>query len=696
MTLFLGSRLWSKQVFQQTLLNPSSLQTVKQSFNQKYCKVQYLNFSSIKILHIRPILRRIFKSNVMKFGLLVSTSLAAVNAALKSTDVKVMCEKLETNHHHHSKVEENADFPFYEFFWNYLVKEIVPLTLAVVAALVGAAMNMKIPEALGDLINSLNKLTHSEFRNGADYFQELKNPVWQLVSLYICQALTTFAYISLLSHAGENIACKLRQDLFRSYLHQDVCFHDQHKTGALIDRLTSDIQDFKSSFKLCLSQGLKSTTQTFGCIYSLYSTSPKLTLVLATTIPLLVLVGALIGASLRKLSKLAQKHAADATAKANEVVANFRTVRAFANEPLEERNYNNITTQSCHINQYLGIGIGAFQGLTNVALNGIVLGVIYAGGYLVMTEEINPGQLMSFLVSSQMIQRSLSSLSILFGTAVRGVTAGARVFEYILAEPDHHISSGRKIPYHSLLGHLKFDNVHFKYPQRPDHEVLKGVNLDIKPCRTVALCGLSGAGKSTVASLVERFYDPVSGSITLDGIDLKDLDASWLRGSTIGFINQEPVLFSGTIEENIRYGQPDAPQRDVEEAARLANADSFIRAFPRGYGTVVGERGVALSGGQKQRIAIARALLKNPSILILDEATSALDAESERLVQDALDHVMAGRTTLIIAHRLSTIRNADVIAVMKDGKVVEVGSHHQLKKLNGIYAELIKLQDNNE
>uniref|UniRef100_H2YA89 Mitochondrial potassium channel ATP-binding subunit n=1 Tax=Ciona savignyi TaxID=51511 RepID=H2YA89_CIOSA len=489
---------------------------------------------------------------------------------------------------------------------------------------------------------------------------------------------------------GEKVACKMRKNLFESLLRQDVAFHDQRKTGELIDRLTSDVQDFKSSFKLCISQGIRSTTQTIGCICSLYSTSAKLTLALAATIPIIVLIGSFVGVALRQLSKSAQAHAAEATGKANEVVANFRTVRAFANEPLEGQSYEVLIQKSCKINQPLCQS-------RLLMVNLIIAYVLYQ--LKSNSLFLNSGQLMSFLVSAQMIQRSLASLSVLSGSAVRGITAGSRVFEYIHLQPSIlpplfsiPITGGRKIPYHCLLGHLRFEDVHFTYPQRPDHEVLKGVTLDIKPCQTVALCGLSGAGKSTIASLAERFYDPTSGNITLDGVDITQLDPSWLRGRTIGYINQEPVLFSGSVEDNIRYGRPDATKDEVVSAAKLANADSFITNFPSGYATVVGERGLALSGGQKQRIAIARALLKNPSILILDEATSALDAESERLVQEALDRVMVDRTVLIIAHRLSTIKNADVIAVMKHGKVVEVGNHKELKKKGGIYSELIKLQ----
>ncbi|XP_078488892.1 mitochondrial potassium channel ATP-binding subunit-like isoform X1 [Ciona intestinalis] len=668
-------------VNQTLLVSKTTLRNAKQIFRAEFQKYTWLKNKNIKRL--------------AKFTAISGTAVVSVSQALKLNGSHVICHGMEQPIEAENNVG-TTDFSWTEFFKEYLLPEILPLGLAIMSALVGAFVNMKIPGALGDLINILNQQAQTGLSNVADYMIGLREPVIQLMALYLCQGFTTFLYISLLSHLGENVACKLRTNLFKSFLQQDVAFHDEHKTGELIDRLTSDVQDFKSSFKLCVSQGIRSSTQTIGCICSLYSTSPKLTLALAATIPLIVLIGTFVGIALRRLSRLAQKHAAEATGKANEVVANFRTVRAFANEPLEARAYEELLRKSQNINQYLGIGIGAFQGITNIALNGIVLGVIYVGGYLMSVKEINPGQLMSFLVSAQMIQRSLASLSVLSGTAVRGVTAGGRVFEYIHKQPSIPTHGGRIIPYHCLLGHLKFDDVHFTYPQRRGHEVLKGISLDIKPCQTVALCGLSGAGKSTVASLVERFYDPTSGKVMLDGVNILELDPSWLRGKAIGYINQEPVLFSGSVEENIKYGNPEASKQEVIKAAKLANADSFIQNFPDGYNTIVGERGVALSGGQKQRIAIARALLKNPSILILDEATSALDAESERLVQDALDHVMVNRTVLVIAHRLSTIKNADVIAVMKGGKVVEVGNHKDLKKKGGIYSELIKLQESNE
>jgi len=347
------------------------------------------------------------------------------------------------------------------------------------------------------------------------------------------------------------------------------------------------------------------------------------------------------------------------------------------------------------LNCDLGVGIGVLQGVTNLALNGIVLGTLLFGGHLLAKEEISAGNLMSFLVATQTIQRSLSQLSILFGQYIRGVTAATRIFAFMDIEPSVDLKKGIRLQ--DLVGEVSFKNVTFVYPTRSDHTVLKDFSIKLMPGKITAICGLSGEGKSTVASLLERFYDINSGKITLDGNDIQLIDPSWLRGEVIGFINQEPVLFGTTIMENIRFGKPEATDEEVFRAAKIANAHNFIEKFADGYETVVGERGVTVSGGQKQRIAIARAVIKNPKVLILDEATSALDTESEALVQDALEKVMKGRTVLVIAHRLSTIQNADVIAVISKGKILESGTHSELKKAKGLYWQLIRQQyDNND
>ncbi|KAM8728351.1 mitochondrial potassium channel ATP-binding subunit isoform 2-T2 [Acanthopagrus schlegelii] len=504
--------------------------------------------------------------------------------------------------------------------------------------------------------------------------------------------LLTSGYIILLSRVGERVAADMRKTLFASLLRQDVAFYDANKTGQLVNRLTADIQEFKSSFKLVISQGLRSITQTVGCFVSLYLISPQLTGLTVVVLPCLVGAGALFGSFLRKLSRLAQEQVAKATGVADEALGNVRTVKAFAMEERELQLYAYEVDKSCDLNENLGAGIAVFQGLSNITLNCIVLGTIFAGGTLIASSEMSPGDLMSFLVASQTVQRSLASISILFGQMVRGISSGARVFEYLSLKPTIPLSGGGRIPYHSLTGRVDFMDISFSYPTRPGHQILSRFNLTLPPSKTVAIVGESGGGKSTVASLLERFYDPTSGVIMLDGLDIRTLDLSWMRGQVIGFINQEPVLFGSSVMENIRFGKPGATDAEVINAAKQANAHRFITAFPDGYNTIVGERGATLSGGQKQRIAIARALIKNPSILVLDEATSALDAESERVVQEALDRATRGRTVLIIAHRLSTIQGADLICVMSNGRIVEAGSHLELLSKGGLYSDLIRRQ----
>ncbi|XP_028607260.2 mitochondrial potassium channel ATP-binding subunit isoform X2 [Podarcis muralis] len=526
--------------------------------------------------------------------------------------------------------------------------------------------------------------------NWAIFWKFLRPQLLALIAAVL--GLMTFGYILLLSWIGEKVANRMRKQLFSSFLRQEVAFFDANQTGQLVNRLTTDIQEFKSSFKLVISQGLRSLTQTVGCFVTLYLISPKLTGMLVVVMPILVGAGAYIGGSLRRLSRKAQEQVAKATAVANEALGNVRTVRAFAMEPKELQQYGAEVDQASHLNMKLGLGIAFFQGLSNVALNCIVLGTIFVGGTLLAGEEMTPGDLMSFLVSSQTVQRSLASMSILFGQVVRGMSAGARVFEYMTFPPETAVCEKEQLACSMLSGRIEFHDVSFSYPTRLGAKVLQNFSLTIPANKTVAIVGPSGGGKSTVAALLERFYEPTEGAIFLDGRDICTLDPTWLRGEIIGFINQEPVLFSTSIMENIRFGKPCASDAEIYAAARLANADEFIRSFPDGYNTVVGERGVTLSGGQKQRVAIARALIKNPKVLILDEATSALDAESEHVVQEALDRAVAGRTVLVIAHRLSTVKDADLIVVLSKGHVAESGTHTDLLRKGGIYAELIRRQ----
>uniref|UniRef100_T1J598 Mitochondrial potassium channel ATP-binding subunit n=1 Tax=Strigamia maritima TaxID=126957 RepID=T1J598_STRMM len=581
------------------------------------------------------------------------------------------------------------------FDWKKLGELLAPdkwlLILAVACAIIVAIINIRIPLLIGELANIVSDYSGKRYIPGR-FMERLKPPSFILLFLYCIQACFTTVYIATLAVVGEELATRMRQELFSSILKQDIAFFDTHKTGELINRLTTDVQDFKSAFKSCVSQGLKNVTQTAGCFVSLYMISPKMTALIGVILPAIIFAGSAIGTVLRVQSKKAHAQVEKSTSVADEAIGNIRTVRAFAMEEKEISLYNAELDKASVLNKQLGIGIGIFQGLSNLAINGIVLCVICVGGLLVQSQEISRGELLSFLVAAQTIQRSLGQLSLLLGHFVRGATAGNRVFEYIKLDPAVKLKGGITIPHHSLVTDIQFKDVTFSYPARPGHVVLKNFSLKIPPGKVVALCGISGSGKSTVATLLERFYDVKEGCITLDGHDIRTLDPSWLRGQVIGFISQEPVLFATSILENIRYGKPKASDKEVIEAAQMANAHDFIIAFPKGYATVLGERGVTISGGQKQRIAIARAFLKNPAILILDEATSALDAESEKIVQTALDKIVKGRTVLVIAHRLSTIQNADVIAVLADGIIAEMGTHEKLKIAKGLYWDLIKQQ----
>lgn len=590
--------------------------------------------------------------------------------------------------------KDNKELIFkWKKFLEYLYPYIWQLIIALSSAMIVAILNIWIPQSIGNVINVLTKICQSKEDIVKTVLLQLTTPAFALARMYIAQAFFTFVYIYMLSHVGEKIAMNLRQDLFKSIMMQDITFFDKNHSGEIVSRLTSDIQDFKSTFKTCISQGLRSTTQIIGCIVSVIGISPQLAAATVLSLPTIILIGTMLGKGLRKLSMEAQNQLAKSTHVCEEAIQNIRTVKAFAAEEKEIEMFCKETMLGSTLFEKLGLGIGLFQGGTNLFLNGILLCTLYFGGHLLSTGQLSPGDLMAFLMATQTIQKSLSQLSLLFGAYVKGISAGARIFEYLEMSPSPMIVSGEIIKNQSLAGNITFKDVEFSYPTRPDHVILKNFNLHIPAGKTVAIVGSSGNGKSTIAALLERFYDVNDGSIIIDGKDLKSLNASYLRGNVLGYIDQEPILFATSIMENIRYGKPDATNEDIIGAAKEANAHEFIMKFPNKYNTQVGEKGAQLSGGQKQRIAIARALLKRPSILILDEATSALDYESERIVQKALDNVSQGRTVLIIAHRLSTIKNADIIVVLQRGIIAEMGTHTELIKKKGLYYTLINEQD---
>ncbi|KAJ2777127.1 hypothetical protein GGI15_004613 [Coemansia interrupta] len=573
-----------------------------------------------------------------------------------------------------------------------LVRLLAPeawLLLGVALTAVGAAVvSLWMPVVTGDLINVIARSIREASSSLADtqLADSLRSPARRLLLLFVANGLLTFAHTTLVTVLGERLGGRLHLQAMRALLHHDLGFFDAGRSGELVARVTKDIGEFTSTFKRLVTQGVKALTLTMGVGVQLVRLSPSLTLALASTMPLAYAVLALYGRALRRMRVEALRWDALCAGIAGEAVAGVRTVRALGAEQAELALYGEARGGASMAGSRFGMHMGAFRGLTNVAVGGMVLTVLHTGGRMVVQGDLAPGDLMAFMLATQAAQRALDSLGALMGQAVKARAAIARVLEITCLPPATPPGGVRPS---GVRGHVRFMDVDFAYPSRPDTQVLSRFNLDVPAGQVVALCGASGSGKSTVAGLLERFYDPVAGEIWLDACPLNLLDASWLRAQ-IGYIPQEPTLFSTTIRENLRLAAPHSTDAEIERACVMANAHAFIQDFPRGYDTVVGERGALLSGGQKQRLSIARAILRDPRILVLDEATSSLDAESERAVQKALDRLMVGRTVLVIAHRLTTIRNADRIVVMGQvpGHILEQGTHEELLARKGAYYRL--------
>ncbi|KAI9244986.1 ABC transporter type 1, transmembrane domain-containing protein [Phascolomyces articulosus] len=495
--------------------------------------------------------------------------------------------------------------------WSLIKPDLLLMCCIVLTAVAAAFIQLQTPVITGELINVISSGSSALLASAG--ISQLNRPAMKLFGLLSAQGILTFAHISLVSIFGENVAKRLRAQLFAAMVKQDMSFFDTHRSGELVGRLTTDVADFKHTFKQLVTQGLKSVTQTVGSAIHLFKISTPLTLTMLGTMPVLYVLLNIYGAYLRKLSRHGKSIEGQATGVAGEAISNMRTVRAFAAEEKEMEYYGQACDELSTTSRKLGFHIGMFQGLTNISIGCMVLTVLYYGGSLVVRNELTGGELMSYMLSTQTAQQSLVSLGVLFGQTIKAAASATRVFEFIHLEPTVPIKGGNTLS--NVWGDVRFQDIEFSYPSRPDHQVLDLFNLHVHQGTTVALCGSSGSGKSTIASLLERFYEPTAGSVFLDGNDLSDMDPSWLR-QQIGFINQEPVLFATTILENIRYGRPDATMEQVQQAARQANAEAFIESFPDGYDTVVGERGAALSGGQKQRIAIARAILKDPKVIM--------------------------------------------------------------------------------
>ncbi len=545
--------------------------------------------------------------------------------------------------------------------------------------LIGAGMQLTYPKVLERMVDGV---AQGGGRAVVD------QTVGLLILLFAISGVAGGLRSYLFTVAGERVVAQLRKDLFSSLIHQEIAFFDAERTGELTNRLASDTTVVQNAVTVNVSMALRFTIMALGAIVILFLTSWKLTLMMMAVVPVIAVGLSIYGRSLRDLSRQVQDALAGATAVAEETLSGVRTVRSFARENAEVERYGAAVLKTFELARKRSKLGAIFAGAMGFLGFGGIGAVLWYGGVLLVNGQMSAGELTSFLVYTMVMAASVGALAGLWEDLMKAIGASERVFALMDRKPQ--VASGaRNLP--QIKGHIALEDVHFAYPSRPDAPVLAGLQLELRPGEVVALVGPSGGGKSTVAALLSRFYDPQQGRIVLDGVDYRELKPDWLR-EQVGVVSQEPILFATSIEDNIRYGRPGASRAEVEAAARAANAHDFISSFPEGYGTLVGERGVRLSGGQKQRVAIARALLKDPRLLILDEATSALDAESEHLVQEALDRLMEGRTTLVIAHRLSTVKAADRVAVIDQGHVVEQGTHAELLESDGLYRRLVERQ----
>lgn len=516
-----------------------------------------------------------------------------------------------------------------------------------------------------------------------------------LFILFGVQSLFSFFRVVLFNNVTENALRDLRNDAFERMIYMPMDFFNTHKVGELTSRIASDITQIQETMRTTIAEFFRQLVIVVGGITFLVFISWKLSLIMLGTVPVMAIIAVIFGRYIRKLSKNAQDFTAESNSIIEEALSGIANVKAFTNEIFNLNRFRINTQKMRDLNVKSGIWRGVFVSFIIFCLFGAIVFIIWQG--MIMTQGAHPTLpkegFYQFILFTILMGASIGSLPELYANIQKALGAVENLVEIMNTATERELVDGTKKP--TLSGNIRLEDVHFQYPQRLDVPVLSGINFNIARNQTLAVVGGSGAGKSTLASLLLRYYEPQSGTVFFDDTDTREIDLEYLR-SHIAIVPQEVMLFADTIQENIRFGRPEASAQEIEDAAKAANALEFIQSFPEGMNTQVGDRGIQLSGGQKQRIAIARAILKNPAILILDEATSALDSESEKLVQDALDRLMTNRTAIVIAHRLSTIRKADKIIVLQDGKIIEEGNHETLIALNGAYARFVDLQNLSE
>jgi len=577
--------------------------------------------------------------------------------------------------------------------FSYLKPYRLQYTIGWIFLVLSTTIGLVFPVLLGQLLGAGNgaKTSMADVIKTID-LSNINTVATALFILFGAQAVFSYFRVVLFTNVTESTLRDLRSDVFQRLLHLPMDFFNRNTVGELTSRLSSDITQIQETLRTTVAEFFRQIVMIVGGISILLFISWKLALIMLGTVPVIAIVAVIFGRFIRRLAKEAQDKTASANATAEEALTGIGNIKAFTNELFSMRRFTNAINEIKRLNIKSGLWRGVFVSFVVFCMFGAIVFIIWQG--LLLTEGPHPGlakgDLYSFLMVTLLMAASIGSLPDFYAGIQKSIGATEKLMNLLTEISEKELFTGTTKP--AISGAISFNNVHFSYPQRPDISVLNGVSFSIGSNQTLALVGVSGGGKTTIASLVLNYYPDYSGEILFDNQSSKDIDLNYLR-EHIAVVPQDVILFAGTIYENIAFGKPTASKEEVEAAALQANAFEFIQRFPDGFDTQVGDRGIQLSGGQKQRIAIARAILKNPTILILDEATSALDSESEKLVQDALDQLMKGRTSIVIAHRLSTIRNADKIIVLQNGLVAEAGNHSELLATNGLYADLLKLQN---
>jgi ATP-binding cassette subfamily B protein len=565
--------------------------------------------------------------------------------------------------------------------WPFLRPYRVMMAAAILALILTAVISLLLPIAVRRVVDNFET-------SSAQLLDQYFGVALAFAGLL---ALGTAVRYYLVTRLGERVVADIRTAVFDRMISMSPAFYERIMTGEVLSRITTDTTLILSVIGSSVSVALRNVLIFLGGLVLMLFTSAKLTGLVLLIVPAVIVPIVVLGRRLRSLSRENQDWIAASSGNASEALLSVQTVQAFTHEAPSRDQFHDVTEKS-FVAARRRIGVRA--SMTAIVIFLIfagVVGVLWIGARDVRAADMSIGELVQFVIYSVMVAGAVGALTEIWGELQRAAGATERLVELLnSADAVHDPTEPLPAP-GTRQGEIAFENVTFSYPSRPDQQALHGIDLHVQPGETVALVGPSGAGKTTIIQLLLRFYDPASGTVRFDGVDLRDMASADFRRH-IALVPQDPVIFADTARENIRFGRPDATDEEVEGAARAAAADDFLRALPQGYDSYVGERGVMLSGGQKQRIAIARAILRDAPVLLLDEATSALDAESERAVQHAVDTLSQDRTTLIVAHRLATVKKADRIVVFEDGRIVAQGTHDALVAEGGLYARLARLQ----